>query len=244
MSNAAFHGNLLKIGMSSKDPSTYRVKELYSTGVPTDFEVEYVAFVDDHKSMERQIHKALNEFRPNKNREFFELSLLEALIIVKGVIAPFLLYDEFSDKALDLIKQRSDIQSYYVNGDVKTKYRYKDGLKHGCCREFYKNGQLRLKQGFALGLRNGIFLEYKKNGEILIRGQYFQDMKQHEWIYYYDDHLESRYYEDDKPVLTSRMIAGDRETPLKTYVQPSEFYEFKRYQGTSHYLETVKKCYG
>jgi hypothetical protein len=244
MSNPSFTNNLLKIGMSSRDPSTFRAKELETTGVPTPFDVEYVAFAKGYRSLEKKIHKALEQHRPNKNREFFDISLLDAVINIKSLIAPFLVFDECNSISSEDILKKTDIVTYYDNGNIKTQYRYNNALKHGSCRDFHINGQLKIKQGFSLGLRNGIYLEYRKDGTTLTRGYHFHDMKQGQWHYYYKDREEIRYYEDNRPVLTSKMIIGANTVDLKPHGQPSEYYRLKKYSGTTDYLRVAKELYG
>jgi hypothetical protein len=70
MSNPAFP-DLIKIGMSKKDPTKDRVSELNQTGVPQPFKVEYYAYVEDESLLERLLHQKFEDERPNKNREFF-----------------------------------------------------------------------------------------------------------------------------------------------------------------------------
>jgi lipopolysaccharide export LptBFGC system permease protein LptF len=69
----------LKIGKTKADPSQ-RVKELTgSTSIPTPFNIEYYAYVDEFDEKEREIHKLLDEVRVNKNREFFEIDIASAI---------------------------------------------------------------------------------------------------------------------------------------------------------------------
>lgn len=77
LSNPSLPG-LLKIGKTSKDPKT-RGDELYVTGTPEPFKLEYMAFSDDMDSLERMVHKKLDSYRPNKDREFFKVSKVVAL---------------------------------------------------------------------------------------------------------------------------------------------------------------------
>ena len=70
MSNPAFP-DLIKIGMSKKDPTKDRVSELNQTGVPQPFKVEYYAYVEDESLLERLLHQKFDDERPNKSREFF-----------------------------------------------------------------------------------------------------------------------------------------------------------------------------
>jgi hypothetical protein len=83
MSNEAFKEGLLKIGMSSSDPTEFRSHDLYTTGVPSPFKVEYFAFVDDHEKIEKIIHKRLEHKRPNYQREFFSCTVSDAIILIR-----------------------------------------------------------------------------------------------------------------------------------------------------------------
>ena len=82
MSNASFADGRIKIGMSASDP-TRRKEELYSTGVPEPFTLEYYAFVEDFESIEKNVHLSLNSYRPNKNREFFNCSIEKAISTIR-----------------------------------------------------------------------------------------------------------------------------------------------------------------
>jgi len=82
MSNPAFP-NLIKIGKSKKDPTTDRVNELNQTGVPEPFKVEYFAFVGNDDGLESYIHKKYSNKRPNKKREFFAVSIPNAINAIK-----------------------------------------------------------------------------------------------------------------------------------------------------------------
>lgn len=75
--------NLLKIGKSDRDPTGFRAAELYTTGVPQPFKVEYFAYVEEHHTLERKIHSTLSTRRPNSNREFFTVSIEEAVLLIR-----------------------------------------------------------------------------------------------------------------------------------------------------------------
>ena len=71
MSNECIPG-LVKVGFTFNDPST-RAKELYTTGVPMPFKVEFAKKVLDPEDKERKLHALLTKHfsRPNGQREFF-----------------------------------------------------------------------------------------------------------------------------------------------------------------------------
>jgi hypothetical protein len=82
LSNPSFPA-LLKIGKTERDPTEYRISELYTTGVPSPFKVEYYAFVKDHHRLEKVIHSRLSSLRHNTSREFFSVSVEEAVLIIR-----------------------------------------------------------------------------------------------------------------------------------------------------------------
>ena len=71
---------MIKIGQS-KD--RYRQDELYTTGVPTKFRVEYYALVNNYIDIEKRVHNLLRQYRPNKNREFFNCTTPLAIITIR-----------------------------------------------------------------------------------------------------------------------------------------------------------------
>ena len=85
MSNPSFKDNLLKIGKSDYDPGK-RKKELETTGVPDAFFVEYCVRFDNHHSLESQVHRKLTSNRTNRSREFFNITVPQAISIVREIL--------------------------------------------------------------------------------------------------------------------------------------------------------------
>lgn len=83
MSNEAFAHNLIKIGKSKHDPTDRRANQLYTTGVPEKFKVEYYAFVKNFDTVETRVHRALDSKRYRSNREFFTCSVPEAISLIR-----------------------------------------------------------------------------------------------------------------------------------------------------------------
>ena len=75
MSNASFDEDVIKIGWSRKHPSL-RACELYTSGLPTPFVVEFVIITSkgNGSKLEKNIHKYLNQYRINNKREFFKIN--------------------------------------------------------------------------------------------------------------------------------------------------------------------------
>lgn len=70
--------NTYKIGGTVRDPEV-RAKELSNTSVPTPYKVICSQKVNDWWLVEKEIHKALSEFRVSSNREFFSCDLKRLL---------------------------------------------------------------------------------------------------------------------------------------------------------------------
>ena len=83
MSNPSLESDLYKIGFSRRHPSI-RAKELYSSGVPTPFFVEYVIITENGQRLECDIHKRLESYRLNSKREFFKIRIHELVEILEN----------------------------------------------------------------------------------------------------------------------------------------------------------------
>ena len=105
MSNPSFKDGLIKIGMSDRDPTQFRKAELETTGVPDKFYVEYYAFVSDHYSLERKIHRKLDSDRPNKNREFFKYPIPNAIDLIRQLAGSSIEYEKVYYKSPEEIEK-------------------------------------------------------------------------------------------------------------------------------------------
>lgn len=61
---------IVKIGITTGDVSA-RIRQLYTTGVPTKFRVIETFDVQNYAELEQALHKILDPFRINRAREFF-----------------------------------------------------------------------------------------------------------------------------------------------------------------------------
>jgi hypothetical protein len=64
---------LVKIGCTDSDDAVSRTAQLYTTGVPVPFQIEFAARVDDILAVESALRRALAPNRINPKREFFRL---------------------------------------------------------------------------------------------------------------------------------------------------------------------------
>jgi hypothetical protein len=110
LSNPSFP-SLLKIGKTERVPSESRVSELYTTGVPSPFKVEYYALVDDHDRLERVIHSRLDSLRHNSGREFFKVDVEEVVRLIRqndSLLYERKFYKTAQDKKLEAEMQESE----------------------------------------------------------------------------------------------------------------------------------------
>lgn len=77
LSNPLYPG-IYKVGYSARDVSE-RADELYTTGVPLPFKIEFAKEVGDYKGKERILHRILERYgkRVSPGREFFQIPLEE-----------------------------------------------------------------------------------------------------------------------------------------------------------------------
>ncbi|MCM1141489.1 MAG: GIY-YIG nuclease family protein [Muribaculum sp.] len=84
LSNRVMPG-LVKIDMTTRPELDARLKELYTTGVPVPFDVEYACEVNasDCSRIEKALHTAFDPQRINVNREFFQIKKEQAIAILE-----------------------------------------------------------------------------------------------------------------------------------------------------------------
>lgn len=82
LSNPSMPG-LLKVGRCI-DGGRARAKQLYQTGVPTPFIVEFELLSDEPETVEEFAHDRLHGFRVNGSREFFRTAVHDAKMAVIG----------------------------------------------------------------------------------------------------------------------------------------------------------------
>ena len=77
-----FGRKLIKIGKTNREPEE-RAQELSSTGVPTPFEVAYALPSDQYNELEREMHRRLDTYRSNRDREFFKYPVKKAINLLE-----------------------------------------------------------------------------------------------------------------------------------------------------------------
>jgi hypothetical protein len=80
LSNESMPG-VVKIGKSTRG-GKHRAREIYQTGVPTPFSLEFEMMFDDSDSGEVRVHDALSNERVSSTREFFKVEVRDAVVAV------------------------------------------------------------------------------------------------------------------------------------------------------------------
>lgn len=84
LSNSAMPG-LVKVGRTDRT-GEIRADELYTTGVPLPFEVDFRAITSKPDEVEKEAHRLLDAHRLNPKREFFKVSVDEAVKAVRDAL--------------------------------------------------------------------------------------------------------------------------------------------------------------
>jgi len=82
LTNPAMPG-LTKIGYTDSIDAAVRIAQLYTTGVPFPFKLEFAAKVKNADEVEKALHRAFAPNRVNPKREFFSIEPDQAIAILK-----------------------------------------------------------------------------------------------------------------------------------------------------------------
>src|SRR5689334_5983284 len=105
LTNPAMPG-LVKIGRTSHNDANIRIAQLYTTGVPVPFTIEFAGRVSNAEEVEKALHTAFAPYRINPKREFFSISPEQAIAILK------LLHTE--DSTAEILQQPTDLDQQSI----------------------------------------------------------------------------------------------------------------------------------
>jgi hypothetical protein len=105
LSNPAMPG-IVKIGRTSHDDANTRIAQLYTTGVPVPFTIEFAGRVPNSEEVEKALHIAFAPYRVNPKREFFRIDPEQAIAILK------LLHTE--DATIEILQQPNALDQQSV----------------------------------------------------------------------------------------------------------------------------------
>jgi hypothetical protein len=131
MSNKSFKNNLIKIGKTERDPSI-RKEELYTTGTPDEFTLEYYAFVNNHDDYELKIHSALEKYRYSNRREFFDCKIEIAIFETRKICEDSIKFEEIFYKnsvELEITKKQEEIKKQREIGQLNEEKNFKECKK-------------------------------------------------------------------------------------------------------------------
>lgn len=74
---------LVKIGFTADEDANRRIGQLYTSGVPVPFNLEFACRVPNAHEVERALHLAFGPHRINPGREFFRIEPEQAIVILK-----------------------------------------------------------------------------------------------------------------------------------------------------------------
>lgn len=104
LSNPVMPG-LVKIGKTDQNDVSDRIAQLYTTGVPVPFTLEFACRVPNADEVEKAFHIAFAPQRVNARREFFQIEPEQAVVILK------LLHVEDATAEIELQATQVDAQS-------------------------------------------------------------------------------------------------------------------------------------
>ena len=81
LTNPAMPG-LVKIGKTEGEDASVRLSQLYTTGVPFPFTLEFACGVANPDEVEKAMHQAFGPNRVNLKREFFKIEAAQAIAIL------------------------------------------------------------------------------------------------------------------------------------------------------------------
>jgi T5orf172 domain len=138
---------LIKIGKTQNEDAAARMAQLYTTGVPFPFNVEFVCRVSNPDEVERALHMAFAPQRVNPKREFFQIDASQAIAILKLLhvkdetgqfVAPDPSIDQSETNAANQYRKRRPNQNFeemgipsgsILTGSVKDQYVVVSGPK-------------------------------------------------------------------------------------------------------------------
>ncbi|MCP9828652.1 GIY-YIG nuclease family protein [Synechococcus sp. L2F] len=82
LTNPAMPG-LVKIGYTTQEDANVRIGQLYTTGVPVPFELQFACKVENAEDVEQALHTAFDPNRINPKREFFRIDPEQAIAILR-----------------------------------------------------------------------------------------------------------------------------------------------------------------
>jgi hypothetical protein len=108
----------IKIGTTTKT-SEERANRLSShPSVPTPFVVVYDELVSNCKEVEKRLHKKFSAYRVNRNREFFNIPIKEAIKALQKEAAGYPIQQIKSSQEVEMLPQLQERYKTYLKPDI------------------------------------------------------------------------------------------------------------------------------
>ncbi len=114
LTNPAMPG-MVKIGYTTQEDANTRIGQLYTTGVPVPFQLEFACKVQNPEEVERALHVAFAPNRVNPRREFFKIEADQAIAILR------LLHVEDATSEVEKQPNQLDLQSIAAAEQLKAR---------------------------------------------------------------------------------------------------------------------------
>jgi len=224
MSNDAFAREMVKVGKSSRHPNLGRKSELFTTGVPGEFDLEYWAKVPDCSRAETKLHNKLAHYRYSSRREFFVVALGELIHSIKETLGKAISEEGFSDKsekAFMQIASEGVIKKYWDNGEVREMTEFSHYPDDFVVTEYSKAGQIKVVMRYVGGKLNGERCKWNGKGDLIQKGYMLMGQRQGEWYW----KRGKRFFDKGMPVLMWESFSATGELVQKFQGKPKEGIE-------------------
>lgn len=215
---------------------TLKYEGVYSDGVAIGTHFTYkqkrqcdssLFLVDDSTSLEKKYVNKLvcrNIPVPDSCIEYFDGTVIAkgAVDSVRNRIGVWKEYHytgEFKGKGVYKEGNRvGEWEFFYASGKLEQKGKYsKTGKPTGVWKWFYESGNLWRQENYVNGKREGELTDYDEQGKIILKGMYFDNNQEGNWIYETPDYKEIGNY-----------VAGLPDSVWNSYYMPSGK---KRFEG-------------
>ncbi len=158
---------LVKVGKSTRSPEIRATELSQASGVPHSFQIVYQTLVDNCDLAEREVHRFLNAFRENSNREFFRIPVNRTIDVLRKVISENNLKE--SDHEID--PYRFAFEEFHSAEALFEKVISND--------KYWEQAKLHLKEGFLMN-----WLKSKSEFDALVNAEQFKSRKD-DFDYYF-----------------------------------------------------------
>ena len=102
------------------------------------------------------------------------------------------------------------VESFYENGQLRSRTNYKDGKKEGFYKSFHNNDELKAKGNYKSGKADGLWELFYENGQLRSGGRFIDGKRQGWW---------SSFNEDGTARRGKFYKYGEVEDPLKKILE-------------------------